>query len=134
MVNLEKPTNINLCTYADCQFEYEVDDSLEVMLEYIEAIASMEQSQDPRKIQTDNSNNFKSWLTSVGQYAFLVFKNIGKKSITMDIDLKKPSNLELMGGLNSKLTIKPNATETIKAKIADLKQPFSFGPMSYSVS
>jgi hypothetical protein len=42
MVNLEKPTNINLCTYADCQFEYEVDDSLEVMLEYIEAIASME--------------------------------------------------------------------------------------------
>lgn len=66
MVNLEKPTNINLCTYADCQFEYEVDDSLDVMLEYIEAIASMEETQDPRKIQTDNSNNFKSWLTSVG--------------------------------------------------------------------
>jgi hypothetical protein len=63
------------------------------MLEYIEAIASVEESQDPKKVQTDSGNTFKSWLTSVGEYAFLVFKNITSRSLKIEIELKKPSNL-----------------------------------------
>ena len=85
-----------------------------------------------KNVQTDQRGTFKSWLTSVGQYAFLVFKNITKKPVTIEIDLKKPNNLEVRGPLSIKLQIQPDSTESVKGKIIDMKNPFSFGPMSYS--
>ena len=42
LVNMEKSTNINLCRYGESKFQYELDDGFDVMLEYIQAIASME--------------------------------------------------------------------------------------------
>lgn len=36
-----------------------------------------------KNVQT--SNGFKSWLTSVGEYAFLVFKNVSNRPITLDV-------------------------------------------------
>lgn len=59
---MEKGADLNLCTYSDKQFEYECDDNFDVMLEYIEAVAMMEEG--AKNVQT--SNGFKSWLTSVG--------------------------------------------------------------------
>ena len=53
------------------------------MLLYIEAMAVMEEG--AKNIQTNAQQTFKSWLTSVGEYAFLVFKNITKKDFTITL-------------------------------------------------
>jgi hypothetical protein len=39
LINLENPTDFNLCTYANAKMSYEVDDSFDSMLQYIEGIA-----------------------------------------------------------------------------------------------
>ena len=91
MINLERGTDINLCTYANEKFEYECDDDFETMLEYIEAIAVMEDG--AKNVQSNQ--DFKSWLTSVGEYAFLVFKNVTNKEITIMIELQEPKNVAL---------------------------------------
>ena len=64
LVNLERGTDINLCTYSDKKFDYELDDSFEEMIRFIEAVAMMEKG--AKNVQSDSGNNFKSWLTSVG--------------------------------------------------------------------
>lgn len=97
------------------------------MLHYIEAVAGIEAN--AKNVQTDSKNTFKNWLTSVGEYAFLVFKNITKKDVTVTIELTKPNNLSLLDGMKSTLRMKPGCSESIKGKISELKQPFSFGPM-----
>lgn len=99
------------------------------MLEYIEAVAMMEEG--AKNVQT--SNGFKSWLTSVGEYAFLVFKNVTGKSITLDIELKEPKNLTLRGDLKVTLKLPPGEGDTVQGKIIDQKIPFSFGPMRFGM-
>jgi hypothetical protein len=42
LINLEKKTDVNLCSYADSPFIYEVDEENEAMMNYIEDIATME--------------------------------------------------------------------------------------------
>ena len=129
MINLEESTTINLCTYGDVKLEYQVDDRFDVMLEYIEGIAMMEEK--GKNAQCDSGNHFKSWLTSVGQYAFNVFKNITQDDLILKVGLKGPKNLKLTENTNDyTLKLTPGQADTIQAKIIDLKQPFSFGGMS----
>ena len=75
------------------------------MIEYIEAVALMESG--AKNVTTDGSNSFKSWLTSVGEYAFLAFKNITTKTITIMIELQQPKNITLRGDLNVEMKLAP---------------------------
>ena len=99
------------------------------MLEYIEAIAVMEDG--AKNVQSNK--HFKSWLTSVGQYAFLVFKNTTSREITISIDLQQPRNVTLRSELSIEMKLAPGEADTIQGKITEQKQPFSFGPMSFGV-
>jgi general stress protein CsbA len=131
LINLEQSTDITLCTYSDQPFEYECEDGLDSMLEYIEAIAVMEEL--AKSVQTDSNNTFKSWLTSIGDYAFLVFKNITRQDIKVNIELSAPKNVTVRGDNKISLKIRPDEAGCIQGKITDLKQPFSFGPMRFSM-
>ena len=130
MINLERGTNINLCTYANEKFEYECDDDFETMLEYIEAIAVMEDG--AKNVQS--SKDFKSWLTSVGEYAFLVFKNHTSQEKNITIELQEPKNVALRSEKKIEMKLAPGEADTVQGKIIEQKQPFSFGPMRFLVN
>jgi hypothetical protein len=90
---LERKTDISICTYSDSKFSYEVDEQAEGMMRFIEDMALM----DGRvKDAQETPNLFKTWMTSVGEYAFLVFKSVAKKTIQFTVQLDRPKNLELL--------------------------------------
>ena len=76
LINLEEQTDVNLCTYGNVKFEYEVDDNFNIMLDYMQALAKEEAG--AKNVQTTADNKLKIWLASVGGHAFQVFKNITK--------------------------------------------------------
>lgn len=74
------------------------------MMKYIEDLATMEER--AKNIQ-ENPGMFKTWMSSVGQYAFLVFKSVAKKAISFQVELSGPKNVELIPKKNKvDLTIK----------------------------
>ena len=86
-----------------------------------------------KNVQTDGSGSFKSWLTSVGEYAFLVFKNISGKEIKLMVELSQPKNLGVMGELKRTVTLGVGESDTLQGKITEQKKPFSFGPMRFGM-
>jgi hypothetical protein len=77
---------------------------------------------------------FKTWMTSVGEYAFLVFKSVAKKALQFQVKLPSPKNLELLAK-SSKADIKlsPGETKCVKGRIISLKDSYSFGPLEFSI-
>lgn len=130
LVSLEEEAEVNICYYADQKIKFTVENDFDKMLPYMEALASIEENQ---KITTQKL--FKTWLTSVGQVAFLAFKNITNKPFTMIIEFTAPNNMKLIPDLlKQKLRIEPGSTRCIKGKIQKMSEPYGMGPMSFSTS
>ena len=84
MVNIEAPTDVVLCTYSDKLCDYKSYDDFDLMYEYMEGIAQLE---DENEKVEPNKYGFKSWITAVSDYAFYLFKNVNDKAITISITL-----------------------------------------------
>lgn len=77
---------------------------------------------------------FKCWMSSVGEYAFQVFKSVAKKNLLFSVQLSAPKNVELVEK-NNKINMKlaPGETKCIRGRILNLKESYSFGPMQFSI-
>lgn len=85
-----------------------------------------------KNVQT-TPNMFKSWMTSLGEYAFLVFKSIAKKALSFQVKLPEPKNLEVEGKKQRDIKIQPGEVKPIRGKILNIKDPYSFGPLEFSI-
>lgn len=51
---------------------------------------------------------FKTWMSSVGEYGFMIFKSIAKKVLNYKVQLSSPKNLELIPkNLSVDMRLKP---------------------------
>lgn len=77
---------------------------------------------------------FKTWMTSVGEHGFMVFKSVAKKALKFTVGTPSPKNLELLGKeKKNEIRLAPGETKCIRGRILNLKDPYSFGPMDFSI-
>ena len=60
-----------------------------------------------KNVSTDKTGSFKSWLTSIGEYAFQVFKNVKNSEIKLMMELSEPNNMDIIGDLKRTIVLRP---------------------------